>query len=35
MSFGERNYDRTKPEIDFPGTDAPEELVITDLIEGT
>ncbi|MGQ3384867.1 FKBP-type peptidyl-prolyl cis-trans isomerase [Glutamicibacter sp. TV12E] len=35
MSFGERNYDRTKPEIDFPGTDAPEELVITDLVEGT
>lgn len=35
MSFGERNYDRTKPEIDFPGTDAPTELVITDLIEGT
>lgn len=34
MSFGERNYDRTKPEIDFPGTDAPTELVITDLIEG-
>ena len=34
MSFGERNYDRTKPEIDFPGTEAPTELVITDLIEG-
>lgn len=35
MSFGERNYDRSKPEIDFPGTEAPTELVITDLIEGT
>ncbi|WP_026530678.1 FKBP-type peptidyl-prolyl cis-trans isomerase [Haematomicrobium sanguinis] len=35
MSFGERNLDRTKPEIDFPGENAPEELVITDLIEGT
>jgi len=35
MSFGERNYDRTKPEIDFPGTEAPTELVITDLIEGS
>ncbi|PRB72488.1 FKBP-type peptidyl-prolyl cis-trans isomerase [Arthrobacter sp. MYb213] len=34
MSFGERNYERTKPEIDFPGTDAPTELVINDLIEG-
>lgn len=35
MSFGERNYDRSKPEIDFPGTEAPTALVITDLIEGT
>lgn len=35
MSFGERNYDRTKPEIDFPGTEAPTELVINDLIEGS
>ncbi|WP_431709285.1 FKBP-type peptidyl-prolyl cis-trans isomerase [Glutamicibacter uratoxydans] len=35
MSFGARNYDRSKPEIDFPGTDAPTELVITDLIEGS
>ncbi|MGO1726740.1 FKBP-type peptidyl-prolyl cis-trans isomerase [Glutamicibacter ardleyensis] len=34
MSFGERNYERTKPEIDFPGTDAPTELVINDLIDG-
>ncbi len=37
MSFGQRNFDldRGKPEIDFPGVDAPAELVITDLIEGT
>ncbi|GAB3619660.1 FKBP-type peptidyl-prolyl cis-trans isomerase [Glutamicibacter sp. PS] len=34
MSFGQRNYDRTKPEIDFPGAEPPTELVITDLIEG-
>lgn len=34
MSFGERNYDRTKPEIEFPGTEVPTELVIEDLIEG-
>lgn len=26
--------DRTKPEIEFPGTDAPTELVILDEIEG-
>lgn len=35
MSFGQRDFDRTKPEIDFPGTDAPTELVIEDLIEGS
>ncbi|ALU40152.1 peptidylprolyl isomerase [Kocuria flava] len=35
MSFGERKLDRTKPEIDFPEGEAPTELVITDLIEGT
>ncbi|GAB3650998.1 FKBP-type peptidyl-prolyl cis-trans isomerase [Zhihengliuella somnathii] len=35
MSFGQRSYDRTKPEIDFPGENPPEELVIEDLIEGT
>ncbi|MCO1339525.1 peptidylprolyl isomerase [Kocuria polaris] len=35
MSFGQRDYDRTKPEIDFPGDTPPEELVIDDLIEGT
>ncbi|GAB3555051.1 FKBP-type peptidyl-prolyl cis-trans isomerase [Arthrobacter tumbae] len=34
MSFGQREYDRTKPEVDFPG-DLPAELVIKDLIEGT
>ena len=34
MSFGQRNLDREKPEIDFPEGDVPTELVITDLIEG-
>jgi len=34
MSFGQRNLDREKPEIDFPVGDVPTELVITDLIEG-
>ena len=34
MSFGQRNFDRQKPEIDFPEGDVPTELVITDLIEG-
>src|SRR6478672_3595535 len=34
MSFGQRNFDRQKPEIDFPQGDVPTELVITDLIEG-
>ena len=34
MSFGQRNLDREKPEIDFPQGDVPTELVITDLIEG-
>src|SRR5512141_1582400 len=34
MSFGQRNLDRQKPEIDFPQGDVPTELVITDLIEG-
>ena len=33
MSFGQRNLDREKPEIDFPQGDVPTELVITDLIE--
>ena len=27
-------FDRTKPEIDFPGEEAPTELIIEDLIEG-
>ena len=35
MSFGERRLDRSKPEIDFPEGEAPTELVITDLVEGT
>ena len=35
MSFGERRLDRTKPEIDFPEGEAPTELVVTDLVEGT
>ncbi|MBG6083394.1 FKBP-type peptidyl-prolyl cis-trans isomerase [Zhihengliuella flava] len=35
MSFGQRDYDRTKPEIDFPGETPPEELVVEDLIAGT
>ena len=34
MSFGQRNIDRQKPEIEFPEGDVPTELVITDLIEG-
>lgn len=34
MSFGKREYDRQKPEIDFPEHDAPTELVIEDLIVG-
>ncbi|NJC22369.1 peptidylprolyl isomerase [Arthrobacter pigmenti] len=34
MSFGAREYDRNKPEVDFPGQDLPEDLVVKDLIEG-
>ncbi|WP_129658090.1 FKBP-type peptidyl-prolyl cis-trans isomerase [Rothia halotolerans] len=34
MSFGQRNLDRTKPEVDFPADAAPQELVIRDLVEG-
>ncbi|MER2134612.1 MAG: FKBP-type peptidyl-prolyl cis-trans isomerase [Arthrobacter sp.] len=34
MSFGKREYDRQKPEIDFPEHDAPAELVIEDIIVG-
>lgn len=35
MSFGQRNYDRTRPEIEFPGENPPEDLVIEDLAEGS
>lgn len=35
MSFGQRDFDREKPDIEFPGQDAPTELVIEDLIEGS
>ena len=34
MSFGKREYDRQKPEIDFPEHDAPTDLVIEDIIVG-
>ncbi|WP_422933074.1 FKBP-type peptidyl-prolyl cis-trans isomerase [Sinomonas sp. P47F7] len=34
MSFGQREYDRQKPEIDFPEGPVPSELKIVDLIEG-
>ncbi|MDZ5077976.1 FKBP-type peptidyl-prolyl cis-trans isomerase [Nesterenkonia sp. HG001] len=34
MSFGQRSYDRTRPEIDFPGDTPPEELVVEELIPG-
>lgn len=34
MSFGQRQYDRQKPEIDFPEGPVPAELNIIDLIEG-
>ena len=34
MSFGKREYDRQKPEIDFPEHDAPADLVIEDIIVG-
>lgn len=33
MSFGQRNFDRERPEIEFPGETPPEELVIEDVIE--
>ncbi|WP_129359654.1 MULTISPECIES: FKBP-type peptidyl-prolyl cis-trans isomerase [Micrococcaceae] len=35
MSFGQRNLDRTKPEVDFPEGPVPEELRITDIIQGS
>lgn len=34
MSFGQRQYDRQKPEIEFPEGETPTELKIIDLIEG-
>lgn len=34
MSFGQRSYDRTRPEVDFPGDTPPEDLVIEELIAG-
>ena len=34
MSFGKREYDRQKPEIDFPDHEAPSELVIEDIVVG-
>jgi peptidylprolyl isomerase len=34
MSFGQRDFDRQKPEIEFPDHDVPTDLVIEDLIEG-
>ena len=34
MSFGKREYDRQKPEIDFPEHDAPTQLVIEDIVVG-
>lgn len=34
MSFGQRQYDRQKPEIDFPEHDVPNELIMKDVIEG-
>jgi peptidylprolyl isomerase len=34
MSFGQREYDRQKPEIEFPEGPVPTELKITDLVEG-
>jgi peptidylprolyl isomerase len=34
MSFGKREYDRQKPEIEFPGVEAPTELRIEDIIVG-
>lgn len=34
MSFGKREYDREKPEIEFPDHAAPADLVVQDLIVG-
>ncbi|MDO5492114.1 MAG: FKBP-type peptidyl-prolyl cis-trans isomerase [Nesterenkonia sp.] len=35
MSFGQRTYDRSRPEVDFPGETPPEELVVEELIAGS
>jgi peptidylprolyl isomerase len=35
MSFGQREFDRQKPEIDFPAHEVPTELVIEDIVVGT
>ncbi len=35
MSFGQREYDRQKPEIDFPDHGVPTDLLIVDLIDGS
>ncbi|OMH26289.1 peptidylprolyl isomerase [Tersicoccus phoenicis] len=34
MSFGKREYDRQRPEIEFPDHAAPADLVVQDLIVG-
>ncbi|WP_026550384.1 FKBP-type peptidyl-prolyl cis-trans isomerase [Arthrobacter sp. Br18] len=34
MSFGQRQFDRQKPEVDFPEHPAPTELMIEDLVNG-
>ncbi|MFJ7749588.1 FKBP-type peptidyl-prolyl cis-trans isomerase [Arthrobacter sp. NPDC097144] len=34
MSFGKREYDRQKPEIDFPDHEAPTDLLIEDIVVG-
>ena len=35
VSFGQRNLDRSKPQIDFPEQPVPTELRVVDEIEGT
>ncbi|WP_026552921.1 FKBP-type peptidyl-prolyl cis-trans isomerase [Arthrobacter sp. H20] len=35
MTIGSNEPARTKPEIEFPGTVLPSELIISDLIEGS
>jgi peptidylprolyl isomerase len=35
MSFGQREFDRQKPEIDFPAHEVPTELVIEDIVVGS